>query len=183
MADVRWVALAEVARPHGVRGELRVKVYNSDSELLPSVRDVLVRRADGVERSIRLQSVRGADEGFLLAKLEGVDDRDEAESYRGAQLCVRRDSFPPLEEGEFYACDVVGSRLFGPEGELGIVEDLVSYPTADVLVVRLSGGTRSEIPLIDDYIAEIDSGARQVRLTSAALDFMAASAQKSTHAD
>jgi 16S rRNA processing protein RimM len=183
MADIRWVPLAEVARPHGVRGELRVKMYNSDSELLPSLSEVLVRRRDGAERTIRLQSVRGADTGYLLAKLEGVDDRDTAESFRGAELCVRRDAFPPLEEGEFYACDVVGARLYGPDGELGMVEDLASYPTADVLIGRLSGGTRCEIPLVEDYIAEIDTAARQVRLTSAALDFVAASLKTSSHAD
>jgi len=183
MADVRWVALAEIARPHGVRGEVRVKMYNSDSELLPTLPAVLVRKADGAEQSIRLQSVRGADAGYVLAKLEGIDDRDAAEAFRGAELCVRRDAFPPLDEGEFYACDVVGARLYGPDGELGIVEDLASYPTADVLVGRLSGGTRCEIPLIDDYIEKIDVTARQVRLTAAALDFLAASLHKSSHAD
>ena len=183
MTEVRWVPLAEVARPHGVRGELRVKMYNSDSELLPTLPEVMVRKRDGVERTIRLQSVRGADAGYFLAKLEGVDDRDAAESFRGAELCVRREAFPPAEEGEFYACDIVGARLFGPDGELGIVEDLTSYPTADVIVGRLSGGTRCEIPLIDEYIEEIDVGARQVRLTSAALDFVAGSLQKSSHAD
>jgi 16S rRNA processing protein RimM len=183
MTEVRWVALAEVARPHGVRGELRVKMYNSDSELLPTLSEVLVRKSDGVERSIRLESVRGADTGYFLAKLEGIDDRDAAESFRGAELCVRRDDFPPLEEGEFYACDVVGARLHGPDGELGIVEDLASYPTADVLIGRLSGGTRCEIPLLDDYIEEIDVESRCVRVKSAALDFVAASLKKSSHAD
>ena len=183
MVDVRWVALAEVARPHGVRGEVRVKMYNSDSELLPSLREVLVRRRDGVERSVKLESVRGADTGFLLAKLEGIDDRDAAESFRGAELLVRRDAFPPLEQGEFYACDLVGARLYGPDGELGIVEDLATYPTADVLVGRLSGGVRFEIPLVDDYIDEIDVLARHVRVKSAALDFVAAAVKKSPHAD
>jgi 16S rRNA processing protein RimM len=183
MAEVRWVALAEVARPHGVRGEVRVKMYNSDSELLPQVPEVLVRTADGASRNMRLQSVRGADEGYFLAKLEGVDDRDAADAYRGAQLCVRRDAFPPLEAGEFYACDLVGARLVSAEGELGIVEDLTSYPSADVLVGRLSGGTRCEIPLLDDYIELIDTEARQVRVTNAALEFVAASMKTSSHAD
>jgi 16S rRNA processing protein RimM len=183
MADVRWVALAEIARPHGVRGEVRVKMYNSDSELLPTLPEVLVRMPDGMERTIRLQAVRGADAGFLLAKLEGVNDRDAAEGFRGAQLCARRDAFPPLPEGEFYACDLVGARLYGPDGELGIVEDLATYPTADVIIGRLSGGTRCEIPLVDDYIDAIDPRARQVRLTSAALDFVAASLKNSSHAD
>ena len=183
MTEVRWVALAEVARPHGVRGEVRVKMYNSDSDILPTLSEVMVRQRDGVERSVKLESVRGADVGYLLAKLEGVDDRDAAELYRGAELCVRRDAFPPLEEGEFYACDLVGARLYGPDGELGIVEDLASYPTADVLVGRLSGGTRCEIPLVDDYIDEIDAAARHVRVKSAALDFVAAALKKSSHAD
>jgi ribosomal 30S subunit maturation factor RimM len=77
----------------------------------------------------------------------------------------------------------VGARLYGPDGELGIVEDLASYPSADVIVGRLSGGARCEIPLVDDYIDAIDAGARQVRLTSAALDFVAASLKSSSHAD
>jgi len=158
-------------------------MYNSDSELLPSMSEVLVRKRDGIEKSIRLLSVRGSDAGYLLARLDGVDDRDTAESFRGAELCVRRDAFPHLDDGEFYVCDVVGSRLFGPDGELGIVEDLASYPTADVLVGRLSGGTRCEIPLVDDYIEEIDVATRHVRLTSAALDFVASSLKKSPHAD
>ena len=183
MGDVRWVALAQVARPHGVRGEVRVKMYNSDSELLPSLPEVMVRQPDGAERTVRLESVRQADAGFLLAKLEGVNDRDAADAFRGAELCARRDAFPALEEGEFYACDLVGARLLGPDSELGMVEDLQSYPSADVLVGRLRGGARCEIPLVEDYIAEIDVALRQVRVTGAALDLVAASAKKSSHAD
>ena len=49
MALKGWVPLAEVARPHGVWGEVRLKVYNADSELLFSQRDVLVRRPNGGE--------------------------------------------------------------------------------------------------------------------------------------
>ena len=33
----QWVALAEVARPHGVRGEIKLKVYNLESDTLLSL--------------------------------------------------------------------------------------------------------------------------------------------------
>jgi 16S rRNA processing protein RimM len=172
MSEIRWVELAEVSRPHGVRGELRVKVYNSDSELLPSQPEVRVRHPDGRAAMVALDSVRAASPGYLLVKFRGVDDRDAADAYRGAKLCVPRDAFPPLEPGEVYVCDIVGARVVGPRGELGTVEDLTTYPSADVLVVRLDDGARGEIPLIDDFVASIEPADGQIRLTVAGLDFI-----------
>jgi 16S rRNA processing protein RimM len=169
MAARRFVPLAEVTRPHGVWGEVRLKVYNSDSELLLSQDEVLVRRSDKPETMMPLESIRGADAGFLLAKFRGVDDRDAADLLRSAIVCVDRELFPPLEEGEFYVCDVIGARLVGPSGELGAVEDFVSYPSADVLVVRLENGAgqgRVELPLVDNFVEKVDTGAGQVLLTS-----------------
>ena len=135
----RWVPLAEVARPHGVWGEVRLKVYNSDSDLLFSQTEVLVQAPDRKDAMMQLESVRGADTGYLLAKFRGVDGRDAADHLRGAAVCVERDRFPELDEGEFYVCDVIGARLVGPRGgssnghPLGEVADFVSYPSADVL--------------------------------------------------
>ena len=174
-SGVRWVALAEVTRPHGVRGELRLRLYNSDSSLLRSQRDVFVRTATGVESTMTFAAVRGADEGHLLIKFRGVEDRDAADKLRGAVLCVRRDAFPPPEEGEFYACDVVGAQVLGPLGEIGVVEDMVTYPTADALVLRLKARPQAhaELPLIEDFVEGVDVEAGVVRVREAGAEFLA----------
>ncbi len=174
MGEVRWVALAVVSRPHGVWGEVRVKVYNSDSDLLPSLREVLVRQRDGREHSMELESIRGADAGHMLLKFRDVDDRDAAEQLRGSTLCVRRDEFPPLSEGEFYVCDIIGARLVGPGGQLGTVLDLTTYPSTDVLVVELDDppAARVEIPLVEDFIDRVDAEHEEVVLRSEGLDFL-----------
>ena len=54
-----------------------------------------------------------------------------------------RDALEPVDEGEFYVCDVVGAEAHGPEGELGVVEDVLSYPACDVLLVRLAPSRRA----------------------------------------
>ncbi len=80
---------------------------------------------------------RRADDAILM-KLHGVDDRDRADELRGALVCVQRESFPPLDEGEFYVCDVEGARVSMRRGEpraLGTVRELRNYPSVDVLVV------------------------------------------------
>jgi 16S rRNA processing protein RimM len=118
---------------------------------------------------MQLESIRGADAGFLLAKFRGVDDRDAADLLRGASICVDRALFPPVDEGEFYVCDVIGARLVGPGGDVGVVEDFIGYPSADVLVVRLTAGAargKVELPLVEDFVLRVDSGANEVVLTS-----------------
>jgi 16S rRNA processing protein RimM len=161
-----WVPLAEIARPHGVKGELRLKVFNNDSDVLLEQEEVLVRMPDGAEHEVSVDRARRADQAILM-KLFSVDDRDRADELRGALICVRRGDFPPTEEGEFYACDVLGAKVLHHGQELGTVRDLRNYPTVAVLVVRASdGGKDYEVPLVDAIVAEIDLEGEKVTLNT-----------------
>jgi 16S rRNA processing protein RimM len=167
LAPDAWVPLAEVMRPHGVRGEVRLRPFNRDSDLLLEVDEVLVRFPEGDEQEVSLDGARRANDA-ILAKLHSVDDRDRAAELRGALLCVRRGDFPPLEEGEFYACDIEGARVV-VEGapELGTVAELRTYPSVDVLVVAASdGGKPWEVPLVDAFVKRVDAAAGVVTLAT-----------------
>jgi 16S rRNA processing protein RimM len=162
-----WVPLAEVARPHGVRGEVRLQLYNRDSDLLLYLDEVLVRFPEGEEQEVSVDGARRANEAILM-KLHSVDDRDRAEELRGASVCARRGDFPPLEDGEFYACDVEGARVVVDGGEeLGRVTALRSYPTVDVLVVAAADGGRPwEVPLVDAVVSHLDVAGGVVTLAT-----------------
>jgi 16S rRNA processing protein RimM len=161
----RWVPLAEVMRPHGVRGELRLRLFNKDSDLLLDLDEVLVRFPDGEEQEVSVDGARRANEAILL-KLHAVDGREGADELRGARICVRRSDFPALAAGEFYACDVEGARVVVDGGEeLGRVTELRSYPTLDVLVVPASDGGRPwEVPLTEAVVKAVDVEAGTVTL-------------------
>jgi len=163
----RYVPLAKVARPHGVRGEVRLELYNRESDFLLDCDEVLVRLKNGKEHEVSVDAARRADKTILL-KLHSVDDRDRAEALRDAEICVPRDTFPPLEEGEFYACDVEGSevRVGEDQERVGVVERFVEYPAAFVLLVRKHDGTTVEVPLTDAYVDGIDTDERVVLLST-----------------
>ncbi len=159
------VAIAEIARPHGVAGELRLKLYNPDTSLLVRGRTVLVQPASGgPAHRKKLTSVRPVP-GSCLVRLEGVETRDDAEAVRGARLSVPRDDLPEPDDGEFYAVDVEGARAELVSGDvIGTVERLVTYPTCDVLLVVTTEGDKLEVPLTDTFVDEVDVEAHVVRL-------------------
>ncbi|HEX3343010.1 MAG TPA: ribosome maturation factor RimM [Polyangiaceae bacterium] len=167
LAPDAWVPLAQVMRPHGVRGELRLCSFNRDSDLLLSLDEVLVRFADGDEQEVSVDGARRANDAILV-KLHSVDSREKADGLRGAVVCARRSDFPPPEDGEFYACDVEGARVVVDSGpELGRVTELKTYPTVDVLVVTATDGGRPwEVPLVDAVVTAVDLEGGLVTLAS-----------------
>lgn len=153
-----FVALAVVARPHGVRGELRVNVYNPDSELMLEQRRVRLVPKGGEARMVRVKAARSVP-GALLLKLEGVNDRDAAEALRGAQFEVPRSALAEIDdEDEHYVVDLVGSRVVLGDTEIGVVLDVASYPTCDALIVKRSTGNKLEVPLQGTYVGDIEDG-------------------------
>ena len=168
--DPAWIPLAEVARPHGVRGELRLKLYNEDSDILLEQDEVKVVLKRGAEHEVSVDRARRADDAILL-KLHAVDDRDRADELRGARICVRRDAFPPLADGEFYVCDLEGARALArtPEGlvAFGKVRELRTYPSVEVLVIAADdGGKDWEVPLVAAFVERVDATLREVIVTS-----------------
>jgi 16S rRNA processing protein RimM len=138
---LKRIALAAVAGAHGVKGELRLKLFTDSVENLKLHPAVLV---DGVER--KLESVRAASSG-AVARLEGVADRSAAEALRGSLIEIDRSSLPPLEEGEYYHADLIGLPCFDAEGrEAGHVTAVENYGAGDLLEVEGADGKRSLIP-------------------------------------
>ncbi|GAC1579974.1 MAG: ribosome maturation factor RimM [Polyangiales bacterium] len=142
-----------------MRGEVRAHPFDRNSTLLLELDEVLVRFVEGErkgeEHEVSIDSARIGNEAILL-KLHAVENRDQAIDLRGVQLCARRNDFPPVEEGEFYACDVIGARVLGPEGvALGTVREFASYPSVDILVIEGDSG-RYEVPLVDAFVASVD---------------------------
>lgn len=161
----QWVPLAEVARPHGVRGEVRLKLFNRDSDVLLSLDEILLRLPDGEEHEVSVDGARRADTAILM-KLHSIDDRDRADEIRGGLICVKRSDFPTLEDGEFYVFDVIGSNAYvvADEGRLlGVVKDVMTYPTVDTLVISAAdGGADWEIPLVGAFVAKVDAENKRV---------------------
>jgi len=146
----RRIALAAVAGAHGVKGELRLKLF-SDSALSLSRHEKL--HVGGAER--RLLAIRDSGK-TAVARLEGIDDRSAAEALRGSLIEVDRSALPPLEEGEYYHADLIGLPAVDRDGKaIGTVAAIENYGAGDLLEIEDEQGRRSLIPF-KAGIADLD---------------------------
>jgi 16S rRNA processing protein RimM len=151
MTDKR-VALAAVAGAHGVKGEVRLKLFSDSAASLASHEKLHV---GGVER--RLLGVREGGKS-AVARFEGISDRSGAEALRGQLVEVDRAVLPPLEEGEYYHADLIGVPCVDRHGApIGSVIAVENFGAGDLLEVELPDGRRSLIPFRDG-IADLQDG-------------------------
>jgi 16S rRNA processing protein RimM len=137
----RRIALAAVAGAHGIRGELRLKLFSDSIDSLSRQKKVYV---GGVER--RIVAVREAGK-MAVIRCEGIADRSAAEGLRGSLIEVHRSALPSLEEGEYYHADLLGLPAFDAEGEpVGRVVAVENYGAGDLLEIEKRDGKRSLIP-------------------------------------
>jgi len=136
------IPLAAVAGAHGIKGEVRLKLFTDSAESLSRHASLFV---GDVER--RLIAVRGDHKG-AVARFEGIADRTAAEGLRGSLVEVDRAALPSLEEGEYYHADLVGTPCVDGEGNaLGSVVAVENFGAGDLLEVEGEDGKRSLIPL------------------------------------
>jgi 16S rRNA processing protein RimM len=146
------IALAAVAGAHGVRGEVRLKLFTDSADNLARHTTLFV---GGVER--RLVAVRDGGK-TSVARFEGINDRTAAEAARGSLVEIDREELPPLEEGEYYHSDMVGMRCFDANGaELGKVSAVENFGASDLLEVEQPNGRKSLIPFRPG-IADLEDG-------------------------
>ena len=148
----RRIPLAAVAGAHGIKGEVRLKLFADSADSLKRHRKLFV---GGTER--RLLAVRAAGKG-AVAGFDGIADRTAAESLRGSLIEVDRESLPPLEEGEYYHADLVGLACVDKDGrQLGSVVAVENFGAGDLLEVEDASGRRSLIPF-QPGIADLAGG-------------------------
>ncbi len=140
--------------PHGVRGQVRVKSFTVEPRDITRYAPLV--DADG-EREYRLEFV-GHTKGVLLARVDGVCDRNAAETLRGTELFIYRDTLPePEDEDEFYNADLVGLAAVRPDGSAyGTVKALHNFGAGDMIEFKLAGGGDVILPFTRAVVPEID---------------------------
>ena len=132
--------------------------HDPDSEILGEVTQIWV---GGVERKI-LEARSTPQRGWLVL-FEGVETRNDAELLRGQVVEVDREALQ-LSDGDVLLDDLVGCKVVLVDGrEWGTIAAVEMGSVQDLLVIH-DGAIERMLPLVDDFITNIDIAAGVVTI-------------------
>ncbi len=147
------LCLGIVGGARGLRGEVRINSYTADPADI-AIYGPLFDDAGGAPLRVH---ITGRSRNQLIARVDGVDDRDAAEALKGRRLCVSRDAFPEPGEDEFYHVDLVGLPVDHVDGHrLGVVHAVNDFGAGDVLEIERASGARVMLPFSRESVPEVD---------------------------
>jgi 16S rRNA processing protein RimM len=161
----RVVVIGQVSGLFGVHGWVKVFSYTVPREEILDHLDWQLGDGDKW-RPVRL--AEGKRQGkTIVARLEGIGDRDVAAKLIGEQIAIERSQLPALEKGHYYWADLEGLRVETPDGvELGTVSKMMATGANDVMVVRgtLDGPERLIPFVFGDRILDVDFDAGVIQV-------------------
>jgi len=129
------IELGVVGAPFGVRGWVKLRSFTDPPDRLLQHRSLQLR-VGGSWVAYKIEA-SGRSGGQLTAKLEGINDRDQAGGLRGAQIGVPRADLPRRDDKDFYRADLIGCEVVNLAGRyLGKVQHFVETPAQVLMVVR-----------------------------------------------
>ncbi len=151
---IEYLDIGKVINTHGVRGEVKVLPLTDDPSRYNLLKEVLVEEHDKLEK-YAIQSVR-YHKGFILLKLDNVNNMDDAEKLRNKVLKIHRKDAVKLPEGSYFICDLIGMKVFSIDRmELGSIKDILKTGSNDVYVVSY-GEKEILIPALKTVVKSID---------------------------
>jgi 16S rRNA processing protein RimM len=153
------VILGRICGLYGVRGWIKVHSYTEPRENIVEFGSWILERG-GESHRVEVEAARGQGD-TVVAKLRGIDDRDEAREWIGTDISVERDELPPCEPGEYYWVDLEGLEVRSTRGAvLGRVARLMATGANDVIV--LEGPDQRMIPFVSQVVKRVDVPGRVI---------------------
>jgi len=152
---MKLIEIGKVVRSQGLKGRIKVLSYMQSPDALEGVTDLFVGANSADAEHYRLD-VFHTGAGLLVLKLQGVDNRDDADSLKGRLVWADAEKMKPLEDDEYYWSDLMGLHVVDENDEsLGRIESIFPTGSNDVYVCK-HDGREILLPAVESVIKKID---------------------------
>ena len=160
----KYIAIGQIVNTHGIRGELKVKIYSDNIRRLEGVEKVYVSANEngGEGLELGISGLRYQKE-MALVRMQEIQDLTQAEKLKGFFLLVPEAELPPLPEGRYYIYQLEGLDVWEKGVCYGTLKEVMQPGGNDVYIV--SDGTKEIlIPALKTVIKEVDLEKRRMEV-------------------
>lgn len=155
------ILVGVIGAPHGVKGELRLKSFTAAPLAIADYGPL----TDSDGKTLLLTKVRLLKDDMLVAKFDGINDRDAAAKLTRREVYVLRSQLPPPEEDEFYFSDLIGLHAKTIAGDaFGTIVAVENFGAGDLIEIEKPDGTRTLLPFTKAVVPHVDIAGREVTI-------------------
>jgi len=147
------ICVGAIAGAHGVKGLVKIKSFTEEPDGVAAYGPL---SDEAGEREFTI-ALTGRAKGLIIARIDGVEDRNMAEALRGTRLYVERAALPPTAEEAYYHTDLIGLEAVGMDGApVGEVKALYNYGAGDVIEIQRRDKDLLLLPFTKAAVPEVD---------------------------
>lgn len=154
------INVGKISGVFGIKGWLKIFSYTEPRDNILSYKFWLLKKDNQIKT---IKVINGRLQGkSVVAQLDGIDSREQAELLVGYQIDITRQQLPKPEQGEYYWADLLGLDVENTDAaHLGKVNTLFETGANDVLIVI--GERERAIPfIIGQTVKSIDLESRKI---------------------
>ena len=160
------VVMGRIVAPYGILGWVKIQPSTEYLDNLLDYENWHIGK-DGTFKAYFVETAK-THVDTLVAKLEGVNDRDAALALKSKQIAVMRSELPEAGEGEYYWSDLVGLSVKNLQDvDFGVITEVFETGANDVLVVRDTSGEKALerlVPFTEQAVLEVDIANKTMRV-------------------
>lgn len=133
MPEQSRIVLGVITGVHGVQGEVKLKSFTADPEAIASYGPL--DASNGTV--LQIKSLKAHKDQYR-ARIDGVSDRNTAETLKGLELSIARERLPEPEDDEVYHADLIGLSVLDLAGSpMGKVVNVLDFGAGELLELKL----------------------------------------------
>lgn len=161
-AEPDFLVIGRIVKPHGLKGEVSVKVLTDFTERF-DIMETVYLGDDQLLTEYKIKATRWHKERVLIT-FEDIFNRDKAEGLRGLFLKIPLEEAMPLDSDTYYHYQLRGLKVFTDTNDyLGLIIDVLETGANDVYIVK---GPQGEVllPAIKEVILDVNLETKQMQV-------------------
>ena len=163
-----YLRIAKIKSAHSLDGKLKIHVISDIAERFEKGNAVYLKLKETYKKYV-ISSFNPMKKRTALLKLEGVNDRNNAELLDGAEIFIDKATAesirPELDEDSFFYQDIIGCKVKYKGGDFGVVVDIFEGGSGDLLVIEDSNKKTVMIPFVDQMVSTDGISERTIEIT------------------
>lgn len=153
MKGEKKICVGQFAGAHGVRGLVRLRSFTEDPEAIFGYAPLLDETGKRAFKMTPKSTIRD----MFLVNVDGVKDKEAADSLRGDKIYIPHELLPQTRKGEYYEADLIGLRAVDESGkEYGKVRGVFDHGGGPFLEIGASSKDSFMLPFRDAFVPKID---------------------------